>query len=67
MSLLSDAELAAIARNHARVSALPTHAETLDMFAQGEQVETLTLCGETITTRPARAVSTDRQTALLFT
>ena len=67
MSLLSDTELAAIARNPARVSALPTQAQTLDMFAQGEQVETLTLCGETITTRPARAVSTDRQTALLFT
>ena len=67
MSLLSDAELAAIARNHARVAALPTQAQTLDMFAQGEQVETLTLCGETITARPARAVSTDRQTALLFT
>ena len=66
MSLLSDTELAAIARNHARVSALPTHAETLDMFAQGEQVETLTLCGETITAHPARAVSTDRQTCFLL-
>ena len=66
MSLLSDTELAAIARNHARVAALPTQAQTLDMFAQGEQVETLTLCGETIATRPARAVSTDRQTCFLL-
>ena len=66
MSLLSDSELSAIARNHARVAALPTQAQTLDMFAQGEQVETLTLCGETITTRPARAVSTDRQTAIFL-
>lgn len=66
MSLLSDTELAAIARNHARVSALSTHAETLDMFAQGEQVETLTLCGEIVTERPARARSTDRQLSILL-
>ena len=66
MSLLSDTELAAIARNHERVSALPTHAETLDMFAQGEQVETLTLCGEILTERPARARSTDRQLSILL-
>ena len=66
MSLLSETELAAIARNHARVAALPTQAQTLDMFAQGEQVETLTLCGETITARPVRAVSTDRQLSMLL-
>lgn len=66
MSILSDSELSAIARNHARVSALPTQAQTLDIFATGAQVETLTLCGETITARPARAVSADRQTQILF-
>lgn len=63
---LTETELAAIARNHARVAALPTHAQTLDMFATGEQAETLTLCGETITERPARAHSTDRQLSILL-
>ena len=67
MSLLTDSELSAIARNHARVAAIPSQAQTLDMFAQGEQTEELTLCGETITTRPARAVSTDRQSSILLT
>jgi len=67
MCLLSDSELSAIARNHARVAALPTQAQTLDMFAQGEQTEELTLCGEILTERPARAGSTDRQTSILLT
>ena len=49
------------------MAAIPSQAQTLDMFAQGEQTEELTLCGETITTRPARAVSTDRQTSILLT
>jgi len=67
MSLLSDSELSAIARNHARVAAIPTQAQTLDMFAQGEQTEELTLCGEILNERPARARSTDRQTSILYT
>jgi len=67
MSLLTDPELSAIARNHARVAAIPTQAETLDMFASGEQTEELTLCGEILTERPARARSTDRQTSILLT
>jgi len=66
MSLLSDSELSAIARNHARVAAIPTQAQTLDMFAQGEQVEELTLCGEILTERPPRARSTDRQLSILL-
>jgi hypothetical protein len=67
MSLLSDSELSAIARNHARVAAIPTQAQTLDMFAQGEQTEELTLCGEILTERPARARSNDRQTQIFLT
>lgn len=67
MSLLTDTDLTAIARNHARVAAIPSHAETLDMFASGEQAEELTLAGEILTQRPARAHSTDRQTSMLLT
>ena len=67
MSLLTDSDLAAIERNHARVAAIPTQAQTLDMFAQGEQTEELTLCGEILTERPAHARSTDRQTSILLT
>lgn len=59
MSLLTDSELSAIGRNHARVVAIPSQAQTLDMFAEGEQTEELTLC--------SRAVSTDRQTSILLT
>ena len=67
MALLSDNELAAIARNHARVAGFKTHAQTIDFLASGDQVETLTLCGEILTERPARAVSTDRQLSILLT
>jgi hypothetical protein len=67
MSLLSDSELSAIARNHARVAAIPSQAQTLDMFASGEQTEELTLQGQILTERPARACSTDRQTSILYT
>ena len=66
MSLLTDPELAAIARNHTRVAAIPTQAETLDMFAQGEQTEELTLCGQILTERSARARSTDRQLSIFL-
>ena len=66
MSILSDSDLTAIERNHARLAAIPTQHETLDMFAVGEQVETLTMRGETLTERPARAVFADRQLSILL-
>lgn len=65
MSLLSDTELTAIARNHARVAAIPTQAETIDLFTAGEQGVAPTLCGET-TERAGRAQSDNRQSCLLF-